>query len=415
MAKTYVETVKYQISVEFEISGIVDKHDIIGAIFGQSEGLMGEDLDLRELQKSGKIGRIEVKTKTHSGKTTGELFIPSSMDMVKTSLLAASIEAVDKVGPCDSVFKTRKIDDARVQKRQQVQERAKELLRQLTAGMPESTELTEAIRADVRTAELREFGKEKLPAGPDVEKEKELIIVEGRADVINLLKHGIKNVIAVDGAKIPKSIVDLSKRKTVTAFVDGDRGGELIARKLIDVASIDFVSRAPDGKEVEELTGKEIITSLRRKASAKDFEKKRAFGGETRGRSPYRRGRAKPAFQKRGAPSRSHWHREEEKRQPRVTPVPKQDLGEFGALLKEVENTLKARLYGKERRQVKEVNVRDLLQAMGKEKGIETVVFDGIVTKRLLEQAEKSGIKTIVGVKKGKIEGSKKVRVLTAA
>ena len=56
MAKTYLSTVKYEAVVQFEITGVVDRHDIIGAVFGQSEGLLGETLDLRALQKNGKSG-----------------------------------------------------------------------------------------------------------------------------------------------------------------------------------------------------------------------------------------------------------------------------------------------------------------------------------------------------------------------
>jgi len=491
MAKTYVETVKYQIVVDFEIQGIVDKHDIIGAVFGQSEGLMGEDLDLRELQKSGKIGRIEVETKTHTGKTSGTLTIPSSMDTIKTSLLAAAIETVDKVGPCDSTFKTTKLEDTRTKKRQVVQERAKELLKQLTAGMPESAELTEAIRNDVRTAELQEFGEEKLPCGPDIEKAKEVVVVEGRADVINMLKHGIKNVVAIDGAKIPQSIVDFSKKKKIIAFVDGDRGGDLIARKLSAIATIESIAKAPDGKEVEELMGKEIITSLRKSIPAEDFGKRKVdrprtsrertekpYGKEPKGtgratvpragsyskprESGYSRTREGPSSRPRersyssprerprsGPGSRSYSRPREDTRsgpgsrtyssprtssysrpressysrlprrgfgEPSYKPIEmKNDLGEFEPMLKELENSLKARLYGKGKKLSKEVSVRDLLQTMEKAKSVETVVFDGIVTKRLLEQAEKSGVKTLVGIKRGKIEDSEKVKVITAS
>tara|TARA_Y100000310_G_scaffold327497_2_gene393972 strand:- start:6137 stop:7432 length:1296 start_codon:yes stop_codon:yes gene_type:complete len=431
MAKAYINTVKYQIVVEYEIQGIVDKHDIIGAIFGQSEGLMGEDLDLRELQKNGKIGRIEVTTKTHLGKSTGEVIVPSSMDMVKTSLLAASVEAVDKVGPCDSVFKTVKIEDTRTKKRQVVQERAKELLKQLTAGMPESTELADAIRNDVRTAAIEEYGREKLPAGPDVKTSDEIVIVEGRADVINLLKHGIKNCVAIDGANIPASIVELSKKKTVTIFADGDRGGDLIARKLMDLTPIAFVAKAPDGKEVEELAGKEIIVALKKRIDAKEFIRRvtsstrpraassgrprpslRASSRTTHERKPHRTevpGRySKPSGRTYSKP------REQEPRS--YAPLkPKQGLGEFEPLLTELNNSLKARLYGKGMKLVKEVDVRTLLDTMGTTKGLETIVFDGIVTKRLLDQAEKSGVKTLVGIKKGRIEETGKVKVLTAA
>ncbi|MDP6671163.1 MAG: DNA primase DnaG [archaeon] len=451
MAKAYINTVKYQILIDFEVQGIVDKHDIIGAIFGQSEGLIGEEMDLRELQKSGKLGRIEVNAETHSGKTGGEIIVPSSMDTVKTALLAASIESVDKVGPCDSSFKIKKIEDSRKEKRSAVQERAKELLKQLSTVMPETDEMTEAVRTGVRKGALKEFGEEKLPCGPDLEKSKEIVIVEGRADVLNLLKHGIKNAVAIDGARIPESIIELSKTKSVTAFVDGDRGGDLIARKLIDVANIVAIAKAPDGKEVEELTGKEIITSLKKTTASEDFGRRTFSRGRPRESAPTRRcsGRSFDGPSTRGPPrgrsqagsgytrgppsGRSTYGRgpprgrdsgrsfdrgpprvrERSFREPPKVEL-KQDLGKFGPVIKELESSLKARLLGKGMKQVKEVSVRDLLKAMETEKKVESVVFDGIVTKRLLAQAEKSGIKTIVGMKKGKIEESKKVKVLTA-
>ena len=488
MAKAYINTVKYQILIDFEVQGIVDKHDIIGAIFGQSEGLIGEEMDLRELQKSGKLGRIEVNAETHSGKTGGEIIVPSSMDTVKTALLAASIESVDKVGPCDSSFKIKKIEDSRKEKRSAVQERAKELLKQLSTVMPETDEMTEAVRTGVRKGTLKEFGEEKLPCGPGLEKSKEIVIVEGRADVLNLLKHGIKNVVAIDGARIPESIIELSKKKNVTAFVDGDRGGDLIARKLIDVANIAAIAKAPDGKEVEELTGKEIITCLKKTTASEEFGKGTFSRGRPRESAPARRdsgrsfdrpsgrgaprgrdsgrssyGRGPPRGRDSGrsfdgpstrgpprgrSPSGSGYNRgppsgrstytrgpprgrdsgrsfdgPSTRGPPRVRErsfreppkiVVKEDLGKFEPVLKELESSLKARLLGKGMKQVKEVSVRDLLKAMETEKKVESVVFDGIVTKRLLAQAEKSGIKTIVGMKKGKIDESKKVKVLTA-
>ena len=105
MAKTYIDSVKYMIEIEFEIKGIVDKPDIIGAVFGQSEGLLGEQLDLRELQKNGRIGRIEITQNTNMGKTKGLLSIPSSLDMVETSILAARdlsfTEIVTRFSPGD--------------------------------------------------------------------------------------------------------------------------------------------------------------------------------------------------------------------------------------------------------------------------------------------------------------------------
>ncbi len=75
MSKAPVDIIKYVIHAEAEANGLVEKPDLIGAIFGQTEGLLGEDLDLRELQKSGKIGRIEVNTNYKEGKTVKQVVL----------------------------------------------------------------------------------------------------------------------------------------------------------------------------------------------------------------------------------------------------------------------------------------------------------------------------------------------------
>lgn len=272
MAKTYVDAVKYLIKIKFQIKGIVDKPDIVGAVFGQSEGLLGEEMDLRELQKKGRVGRIEVLVRQEGGSTVGELHVPTSMDMAETSVLAAAIETVDKVGPCECSFITQSIDDVRQSKRADIAKRAKELLSRLKSEQsPEIDTLTEEIRSEVRAGHLVEYGRDRLPAGPEVDSADEVIVVEGRADVVNMLKHGIKNVIGMGGSRISKDIIDLSRRKSLVLFADGDRGGELNARKLHQIAQLQYVAVAPDGKEVEELQQKEIIQSLRRRMPVGDF------------------------------------------------------------------------------------------------------------------------------------------------
>ena len=510
MAKTYLSTVKYVIKTDFTIDGIVDKHDIIGAIFGQSEGLIGEEMDLKELQKNGKLGRIEVETQVKSGKTVGTLIIPSSLDRVQTSILAAAIESVDKVGPCNSEFKTESIEDARKEKRKAVTERAKELLLKMGADMPETQELAEEIKGQARTSELKEIGRDRIAIGPEVDSSKELILVEGRADVINLVKHGIKNVAGVGGAKVSRTIVNLARGKEVTVFADGDRGGDIIARQLSQAIKVDFIARAPDGKEVEELTLKEILASLRKKEAIGKalhaeipfatrngsqrfderndrFEEKREIGpvernsfeerresapfgerkefgsgsrresaqfgeprerrtfGEKRefgfggsgfgnrrefeprnrgfvGSGPRREGfggmdrtpRSEGSSERRELEPRENEMAgprpfSEEKREMTIRP---RDLGAFSQAMRELEGSLKARFLDSEMKTVKEVNVRDLLKEMPKHKA-EAIVLDGIVTKRLLEEAEKSEVKQLVGVKKGRIEESEKVRVST--
>ncbi len=264
MGKISPVSAKYIIHSNIQIEGVVDRPDVIGAIFGQTEGLLGADLELRELQRSGRIGRIEVDTEIRSGKTAGAITIPSSLDKAETAIIAAALEIIQRIGPCNAKLKVESIEDVRISKRSYVIERAKELLKtMIDTVMPDSQELADEVSKAVRVMEATEYGADRLPAGPAIEDSEEVIVCEGRADVMNLLKHGFKNVIGMNGTSVPQTIIDLSKKKVLTAFVDGDRGGDLILKELIDVAEIDYVTKAPDGKEVEELEKKEIHKALR--------------------------------------------------------------------------------------------------------------------------------------------------------
>ncbi len=265
-------TTKYLIKAKLNADGIVEKPDVVGAIFGQTEGLLGDELDLRDLQKSGRIGRIEVDVHSKQGKSEGEILIPSSLDQVETVILASALETIDRVGPCKAKIGIESIEDVRVTKRDKIIVRAKELLTELIKqSKTTGADLTESVRQSVQVEEVIYFGKDRLPAGPNVNDSDAVIVVEGRSDVINLLKSGIKNAIAVEGTNIPKTISELSKERVVTAFVDGDRGGELILRELFQVAEVDFVARAPRAHEVEELTQKQIMKCLRNKIPAEQY------------------------------------------------------------------------------------------------------------------------------------------------
>jgi len=219
-------TAKYVIVASLEVDGVIDKSDVIGAIFGQTEGLLGDELELRELQKTGKVGRIEVNSENKGGKTYGEIIIPTNLDKPEVALIAAAIETIDKIGPSNAKISLKKIIDQREEKRKKILERAREILAKWKeeSGV-ETKELIEEIISSLKTSEITTYGPEKLPAGPDIDNANELIVVEGRADVINLLKHGFTNVIALGGASVPDTIIELSKKKAVTVFVDGDRGG----------------------------------------------------------------------------------------------------------------------------------------------------------------------------------------------
>ncbi|MBI5065454.1 DNA primase [Candidatus Woesearchaeota archaeon] len=295
MGKISPMSSKYIVNASIEIEGVVDRPDVIGAIFGQTEGLLGSELELRELQRSGRIGRIEVNVDIRSGKTAGTIVIPSSLDKAETSIIAASLEIIQRIGPCNAKLKVLNIEDVRVSKRSFVVERAKELLKTLMDQvMPDSQELAEEVAHSIRAMEICEYGRDRLPAGPSIDDSEEIIVVEGRADVLNLLKNGFKNVIAINGTSCPPTIVDLCRKKEVTVFVDGDRGGDLIIKELSGVTEIDFVVKAPDGKEVEELTKKEIHKALRSKVA---IEQAKLEMGDTS------ESIRKPMFQKRPLPT----------------------------------------------------------------------------------------------------------------
>ncbi len=430
MGKTYVDTVKYLVRARFEVDGLIEKPDIVGAIFGQTEGLLGDELDLRELQKNGRIGRIEVETQNRGGKTLGTIVVPSSLDMVETAILAASLEIVDRVGPCEARVQTEKIEDSRNLKRKQLLDRAKNLLKSLiTEEMPESKELAEMVRENVKTGEIGVYGEDKLPAGPDVVSSNEIIVCEGRADVVNLLKNDIKNAVAIGGAKVGKTVIELCKQKEVTLFLDGDRGGDIILREMMSATDIDFVARAPPGKEVEELSRKELIKCLRRRVpveqadteqgTQREYRPERGFNRreerDYRGERPERGERFPP----RGEPA--PFIPAVVEPEPVVEPVPvlepageaiRQEAltGEEAekaekakVALKELEGSLRARVLDAAMNTVAEVPIREIMKVARETEGVHAIVLDGIVTQRLLELAEQKNVRFVAGLRAGTI------------
>jgi DNA primase len=271
MAKISPTSIKYSIVADFVAEGPFQKPDVIGALFGQTEGLLGSDMELRELQKEGKIGRIEVDLTTEGGKTTGEIVIPTALDKTETTIIAASLETIDKIGPTDAKITVRDISDVRGSKRDYIMERAKTLLAGIKNEGMDSVEMETELRESTRTAKVVSYGPESLAAGPNIDDEEDIIVCEGRADVIKMLKCGINNVIGMQGTRFPKTITKLGESKELTLFVDGDRGGKLIAQNVCDNAKVVYIAQAPDGKEVEELTQKEILQALRKKVSVKVF------------------------------------------------------------------------------------------------------------------------------------------------
>ena len=268
------DTAKYLIHADITADGVVERNDVVGAVFGQTEGLLGDELEIRDLQESSKVGRIDVEIASEGGQSFGELTIATSLDKVETAILAAALETIDRIGPCRSVIEVRNIEDVRSARRREVVDRAKRLLRESFDGaVMTSDELIEEVRQSIRVEDITEY--EGYPAGPRVDESDAIIVVEGRADVLKLLKYGIKNGIAVEGTDVPEAVADLTREKTVTAFLDGDRGGDLILKELAQVGDIDFVATAPEGRSVEDLDRHEVMAALREKVTYEEFVERR--------------------------------------------------------------------------------------------------------------------------------------------
>ena len=278
------DTAKYLIRATIAADGVVERSDVVGAVFGQTEGLLGDELDLRDLQESSKVGRIDVSIRSENGQSFGEVTVASSLDKVETAIVAASLETIDRIGPCTAAVEVTSIEDVRAAKRREVVERAKELV---ASGFEEtslgSNDVLEEVREAARVAGIVDY--EGLPAGPRVGDSDAVIIVEGRADVSTLLECGIKNAVAVQGTNVPDAVAELTASRTVTAFLDGDRGGELILRELAQVGDIEYVAFAPPGASVEDLDRAAVFDALRGKVPyatlADEPNLREAVGSET--------------------------------------------------------------------------------------------------------------------------------------
>jgi DNA primase len=391
-------TVKYLIHEKFSINGVAERSDIIGALFGQTEGLIGEGLDLRELQKTSRIGRIAVKLQyqKRQRKTTGTIIIPSSLDRVETALLAAAMETVDRVGPCVGKLTLQKIEDVRESKRRQIIQRASKILKTWDHEVtPDSVSVLEEVLREARVSIIQKYGKDSIPAGPGIQDSDNLIIVEGRADVVNLLKHGFRNVIAVEGTDVPSDVIDLSQKKVTTAFLDGDHGGDLILRELIHLADLDYVARAPVNREVEELTSKEILKALRTKIPIEQIMKELNITQDDLSVAEDTDEIIEQDIASKEVPIIV-------KKKPSISTEVKIP----SKFLEVVENLpeQQAILYDKKFKIIKEdIPISDLRDTILSTNKIETVIFDGIITQRLLDVASSRGVKNIVGARQHEI------------
>ncbi|OLB90556.1 MAG: DNA primase [Thaumarchaeota archaeon 13_1_40CM_38_12] len=356
----YSGIVKYHVKLSFDVDGLVEKADIIGAIFGQTEGLLGPEMNLNELQKVSKVGRIEVNTTTTTNQTKGDALLPMSTDINTAALIAAAIESIDKVGPFQATFKLEAIEDVRTAKKKEIVDRAREIVQKWsTKTISEGDEMLKDVSEVTSAGKLTTFGKEKLACGSGVFDSPWIILVEGRADVINLLRAGFENALAIEGAKIDESIKSLCESKSkVVAFLDGDRAGGFILKELKSMVRIDVVHRAPEGVEVEELTPMQIVEIL--KDTAVDMKK------ET----------AKPKLQ-----------------DPSDEPL----ANVAKKVYPELNESLEAVALDEGLNEVFKVPVSEVVGKLSPGSGIKYLVLDGIITQRLIDSAKQAGIECVMG------------------
>jgi len=365
--------VKYLVRLKFEVDGVVERADVIGAIFGQTEGLFGPEMNLNELQKSWKVGRIEINLESKNDKTRGEVIVPMSTDIGTAALIAAAVESVDKVGPCSAHFNLGAIEDVRATKRKQIVDRAKLIVRDWSSKTSsEGENVLKDVTESTKRARVINYGLENLPAGPGVYSSELVYLVEGRADVVLFLRAGIENVVALEGTSVPDSIIELGKKKRLIAVLDGDRGGDLIEKELGQVVRVEKVIRAPTGKEVEDLTPIDVINMLR-------AEKLETAPGLRREKTTER------------APEKA----QEEPDEPIVLKTRE--------LYPNLNGTLEAVLLDQGLQEVGRFPISELVQKMEGSNGAHFLVFDGIVTQRLVESATKVGVKGIIGHRTGEL------------
>jgi DNA primase len=404
--------VKYHVKLKFEVDGLVEKADIIGAIFGQTEGLLGPEMNLNELQKVSKVGRIEVNVDTKGNMAKGDALIPMSTDISTAALIAAAIESIDKVGPFQAKFNLMGIDDIRAIKKKIIVDRAKKIVQDwATRTISEGEEMLKDVYDASKPGKLTSFGKAQLACGTGVFDSDWIILVEGRADVINLLRAGFDNAIAIEGARIDETVTKLTEGKKVVAFLDGDRAGDLILKELHGVVKIDKVLRAPPGKEVEECTPLEISEIL-----------KDAFLIEA----------AAPQMRQEHAQDRRHSHsrrerepREEYRAPPPPPPQPAQpskeviaeDAPEIVSAVRDVypriNETLEAVVLDGSLNQLLKVPVSEVIKRLDSAEGGKLLVLDGIVTQRLVDAADRVGIEYIIGHRTAELKKPADIRVRT--
>ena len=371
----YTGIVKYHVKLSFDVDGLVERADIIGAIFGQTEGLLGPEMNLNELQRVSKVGRIEVNTTSTQNTTNGNVLLPMSTDVDTCALISAAIESIDKVGPFDCSFKLDAIDDVRASKKEDIVRRAKEIKQKWsTKSVSEGDTMLKDVHESI-AGKVTTYGPNKLPCSTGIHDSPWIILVEGRADILNLLRAGFDNALAINGATIDESIKELCKsKKKIVAFLDGDRAGGFILKELKSVVNVDIELRADSGIEVEELTPQRVADIL----------------NDT-----------KIEMEKLGTSSST------------ISEDDKSLATVISKIYPDLNETLESVALDDKDNQLFKIPISELVDKLSTQTGVKCLILDGIITQRLLDNAKTSGIGCIVGHRAAKLSNLDGVKIKT--
>lgn len=140
--------------------------------------------------------------------------------------------------------------------------------------------------------------------------------------------------------------------------MDGDRGGDLILKELLQVTDVKYIARAPPGKEVEEISCKDIFNALEQKI---------------------------PIDKLKAAP----------KRERRKVMLPKKAV----EIAQELQGTLEAVLLNDKMEQLERLPVSELAEKLQQSSGVDMVIFDGVITQRMVDIANDKDVKYLIAAR----------------
>jgi DNA primase len=384
------------IQISIEIAGRVTQSDIIGAVFGQTEQVLGDTLDLRKLQKEGKLGRIEVHTEYNDKGTLGTITIPSHMDTTNTVIIAAALETIEKIGPCQAKAKVSKIENIKEIKVKEIIAHAKEVLKKFMSVSIDSQELIDKVNSEMKMSQATEY--KGIVCGPNLQYHDELFFVEGIREVQNLLKTGIKNVAAFGDMSNKETLKELAEKYEIIALVD--RGKTHLVKQLMEFADIDNFA-TPDGHgKIHALNSKELHKAIRNYVSTEQLvgQVRKYPTHRPESRAPARP--APPVRQDSRAPprpdSRSRQGHPRHERPQRVSPIP----AHISTLLKDKKKELhkgEAFVLDAHFNVLGKLPVAEVGATLGGLSNVKAVVVSGDIDSDLINSAERNNVEFLAG------------------